>query len=128
MPGECTREATLDPGDLYGHSGQKPRARPEPARTIPCTVRAVAVQQPSTATTPGVSKHELPPTPSVNWDSGHLPSTAASSPVLRSRRGRFAPGMHRREARRSCHAHHRHVHHLTLIIVALNTSRRSMAM
>ena len=31
MPGERTREVTLDPG--AGPSGQKPRARPEPART-----------------------------------------------------------------------------------------------
>jgi hypothetical protein len=33
VPGERTREVTLDPGDLCGHSGQKTRARPEPART-----------------------------------------------------------------------------------------------
>jgi len=33
VPGERTREVTLDPGDLCGHSGQKPRARPEPVRT-----------------------------------------------------------------------------------------------
>ena len=33
MPGQRTREVTLDPGDLCGHSGQKPRGRGEPART-----------------------------------------------------------------------------------------------
>ena len=27
------RQVTLDAGELYGHSGQRPRARPEPART-----------------------------------------------------------------------------------------------
>ncbi len=27
VSGERTREVTLDPGDLCGHSGQKPRAR-----------------------------------------------------------------------------------------------------
>jgi len=33
VPGRGTRDVTLDPGDHFGHSGQKPRARPEPART-----------------------------------------------------------------------------------------------
>src|ERR1039458_2685567 len=33
VPTERTREVTLDTGGLCGHSGQKPRARPEPART-----------------------------------------------------------------------------------------------
>jgi hypothetical protein len=28
LPGQRTREVALDPGDLCGHSGQKPRARP----------------------------------------------------------------------------------------------------
>jgi hypothetical protein len=27
VPGERTREVTLDPGDLCGHSGQKTKAR-----------------------------------------------------------------------------------------------------
>jgi len=33
VPGGRTREVALDPEDLYGHSGQKPRARQQPART-----------------------------------------------------------------------------------------------
>ena len=54
-------------------------AWPYRARAIPCTVRAVTIQQPSTATTPDSSKHELSPTPSVSWGSDQLPSGATSS-------------------------------------------------
>jgi hypothetical protein len=42
--------------------GESPRS--------PCTMRAVTIQQPSTATTPDSHKPELSPTPSVSWDSG----------------------------------------------------------
>jgi hypothetical protein len=54
-------------------------ACPDRTRAIPCTVRAVTIQQPSTATTPDSSKHELSPTPSASWYSGQPPSGAASS-------------------------------------------------
>jgi hypothetical protein len=33
VPGKRTREVALDPGDLCRHSGQRPRAKPKPART-----------------------------------------------------------------------------------------------
>ena len=43
LPGERTREVTLDPGDLYGHSGQKTKGQagacPDRTRAIPCKVR-----------------------------------------------------------------------------------------
>jgi hypothetical protein len=52
-------------------------ACPDRTRAILCKVRAVTIQQPSTATTPDSNKHELSPTPSVNWDSGQPPSGAA---------------------------------------------------
>ena len=62
MPGERTREVTLDPGDLCGHSGQKQgpgAACPDRTRAIPCTVRAVARKfqrrQPPAATLAGRS-------------------------------------------------------------------------
>ena len=51
LPGERTREVTLDPGDLCGHSDRIPRARRKPARTGrgrspvrcgPCAERATA--------------------------------------------------------------------------------------
>jgi len=49
VPGERTREVTLDPG-VSADTPVKPRTRPEPARTgmraIPCTVRAVTGQCP----------------------------------------------------------------------------------
>jgi hypothetical protein len=66
-----------------GHAG----ACPDRTRAIPCTVRAVTIQQPSTATAPEApdsNQLESSPTPSVSWNSGQLPSTAASS----GRRGR----------------------------------------
>jgi len=74
------RPLTLEPlrtlrSETKGQAG----ACPDRARAIPYTVRAVTIQQPSTATTPGSNKHELSPTPSVSWDSGQPPSTAASS-------------------------------------------------
>jgi len=40
-------DVTLDPGDLCGHSGQKPRAQPaacpDRTRTIPATCRQLSV-------------------------------------------------------------------------------------
>jgi hypothetical protein len=42
-----THEVALDPGDHYGHSGQKPRVRrslPGRTRAIPCKVRAVTAE------------------------------------------------------------------------------------
>ena len=62
-------------------------ACPDRTRAIPCNVRAVTIQQPSTATTPGSNKHDLSPTPSVSWDSGQPPSTVASSGRTGSRCG-----------------------------------------
>ena len=47
-PGGRTREVTLDPGDLCGHSGQKTGGQagacPDRRRTIPCTVQAAKGQ------------------------------------------------------------------------------------
>ena len=45
-------------------------ACPDRTRAIPCTVRAVTIQQPSTATAPASNKHELSPRPPVSWGSG----------------------------------------------------------
>ena len=55
------------------------RSLPGPDAGHPCTVWAVTIQQPSTATTPASGKHELSPTLSASWGSGQPPSTAASS-------------------------------------------------
>ena len=65
---------TLRP-ETKGQAG----ACPDRTRAIPCTVQAVTIQQPSTATTRTTTSSELSPTPSVSWHSGQPPSTAATS-------------------------------------------------
>ena len=71
---------TLEPlRTLRSETKGQAAACPDRTQAIPCTVRAVTIQQPSTATTPANGKHELSPTLSVSWGSGQPPSTAASS-------------------------------------------------
>ncbi len=52
--------------------------------------RSAPVQQQNTATSPDSNERELPPTPSMSWDSGQTPSGAASS-GRRGRRARCVP-------------------------------------
>jgi len=89
--GKCSANAhaksRLTLGCLCGHSGQKTRARPEPARPDaghPLQGAGGHDTAAECSNDPGSSKHELSPTPSVSWDSGQPPSGAASS----GRRGR----------------------------------------
>ena len=64
LTSERTHEVTtLDPGGLYGHSGQNPRARPKPARTGrgPSPARCGQSRYSSRVQQrPSRSKHELP--------------------------------------------------------------------
>ncbi len=86
MPGERTREVTLDPGDLCGHSGQKPRGRGEPARTgrgpspALCTPSPGRIQRERAAVVPGLTRRV--------------------QAVTRGRGRRVRPGLTRRVGRR----------------------------
>jgi len=65
VPSERKREVTLDPGDLCGHSGQRPRVRREPARTgrgpspAPCG-RSRRDDEDQGAAVPGVERNGSP--------------------------------------------------------------------